>query len=574
MNLKLVFAVTLLSAGNVCAGMSFASGVHASTLRGRVVGADGGAVAQAMVTVRDERDGYAESVFTDDHGEYKLVGGLSGQLNLRVRKPYYRDIVQGIVLVSGQETHSNLTLKRLESDQEISDSLPALFHFDRISFQATGPFDRANFQRDCLTCHQLGNAHTRLTLPPEGWDAIVKQMHGWLGNFDSSLRQQRAELLSMAFDGRPLSVRPVFPSDPSLSKVKIYEYRLDQAVVPHDADINPNDGHAYIVDEGADQMIIVDLEKHTKKYVPEPSNGSPVGGKFGQPLLFNMAVRRGPHSLALGPDHRYYVTDAFAGGLSVFNPKNAAWEEAYDAGPNSRYSHTVRIAKNGDAWFTVAFSDQVGRFDSKTRRVEVIDLPKMKPVGIAAVTTPYGLDISPIDGTVWYARLYGDKIGRIDPKTKEVVEYDSPVKGPRRIRFDRNGELWVAGFNNGELARISTTPFHAKIYALPTYSPGAVPAPYAVAIDPDTQDVWITEIMTDQLFRFVPSEERFYAYPLPLRGSYTRDLSFTRDGRVCTSNNPVPKAALEGGVLELICIGIDKSGASTSLRYQDKHDKS
>ncbi|HEX7566511.1 MAG TPA: carboxypeptidase-like regulatory domain-containing protein, partial [Bradyrhizobium sp.] len=145
MNLKQAFAVILLSAGNVCTGMSFASGAHSATLRGRVVGAEGGAVAQAMVTVKDERDGYAESVFTDDHGEYKLVSGLSGQLSLRVRKPYYRDVVQGIVLFSGQETHSNQTLKRLESDQEISESLPALFHFDRISFQATGPFDRANF---------------------------------------------------------------------------------------------------------------------------------------------------------------------------------------------------------------------------------------------------------------------------------------------------------------------------------------------------------------------------------------------------------------------------------------------
>jgi hypothetical protein len=31
-------------------------------------------------------------------------------------------------------------------------------------------------------------------------------------------------------------------------------------------------------------------------------------------------------------------------------------------------------------------------------------------------------------------------------------------------------------------------------------------------------------------------------------------MSFTQDGRACTSNNPLPQAALEGGVMELICI--------------------
>ena len=39
-----------------------------------------------------------------------------------------------------------------------------------------------------------------------------------------------------------------------------------------------------------------------------------------------------------------------------------------------------------------------------------------------------------------------------------------------------------------------------------------------------------------------------------LSGTYTRDCSFTEDGKACTSNIPLPVAALEGGVSEPICI--------------------
>ena len=74
--------------------------------------------------------------------------------------------------------------------------------------------------------------------------------------------------------------------------------------------------------------------------------------------------------------------------------------------------------------------------------------------------------------------------------------------------------------------------------------------------------------MTDRIYRFIPGEERFIVYPVPLAGTYTRDMTFTNDGRVCVSNNPIPPPAFEGGILEIICIDTDynpKSEARLSL---------
>ena len=179
---------------------------------------------------------------------------------------------------------------------------------------------------------------------------------------------------------------------------------------------------------------------------------------------------------------------------------------------------------------------------------------------------PYGIDINPADGSIWYSRLFGDKIGRIDPDTLKVQEFDSPVRGPRRMRFNQqDGTLWVTGYSEGRLARLTTSSngFESKVYALPEFAEGYGPAPYALGVHPKTGDVWLNENMTDRFFRFIPEEERFTVYPAPLTGTYTRDFSFTKDGKACTSNNPLPMAALEGGIGEILCIEIMEELPST-----------
>jgi hypothetical protein len=72
--------------------------------------------------------------------------------------------------------------------------------------------------------------------------------------------------------------------------------------------------------------------------------------------------------------------------------------------------------------------------------------------------------------------------------------------------------------------------------------------------------------MLDVVWRFIPGKEEFIAYPMPLRGTYTRDFTFTDKGWACTSNNPIPAAALEGGIPELICIDAGNPGVKVSSR--------
>jgi streptogramin lyase len=272
--------------------------------------------------------------------------------------------------------------------------------------------------------------------------------------------------------------------------------------------------------------------------------------------LFAPTDRHGPHSLDLGADGKYYVTNTGTNSIGVFDPRRRSWEASHRIPPETGavYPHTIRVDGEGIVWFTLAGSEQVGRLDPASGRFTILTLPEVAPGGISGGTQPYGIDVDPTDGTIWYGRLFGDRIGRIDPRTLEIQEHASPVRGPRRMRFDGQGVLWVTGYSEGQLARIEPEGFRARVYDMPAFAEGHRPAPYALGVHPETQDIWINENMTDRIFRFIPGEERFIAYPVPLSGTYTRDMTFTGDGRVCTSNNPIPAPVLEGGVLEVVCI--------------------
>jgi streptogramin lyase len=158
---------------------------------------------------------------------------------------------------------------------------------------------------------------------------------------------------------------------------------------------------------------------------------------------------------------------------------------------------------------------------------------------------PYGIDIAP-DGGVWFSQLNENRIGRIDPETLAVKLWETPFPGPRRLRFDAQGRLWIPSFTTGHIARFDPATEHFEQIALPI-RPLAGETPYALAIHPVTQHVWVCGTNSDSLIRYAPETKRFTVYPLPTRVTYTRELDFDAEGRVWTSNSNSPAWQIERG---------------------------
>jgi len=588
---KRTFAIV----GIVCCMLGTTVHASAATLDGIVTTSSGQPVSGAMVTVFSADRMHKQTVFTDAAGHYLIVVDYDGDLTVRARASNFADQTQKISTSPSQAQTVDLTVGAFESEMDRSDALPASAHLTTLPWR--NEEDRAPFVAQCNYCHQIGNALTRGSRGPESWVQSIEKMEGYMAIVTDEEVERFSKVLSAGFDGKPVEVVQTYDASPELAHAKIEEWLVgDGMSFIHDADVG-EDGKLYGADEGHDVIWVLDRDSDVVQKYPLPESDLPVGGLFsGAALPIGIFTgKHGPHSLAQAADGRFWITTALSATLMSFDPETKAFH-VYEIGEDALYPHTIRIGADGIVWFTVAVSNQVGRFDPKTETFTLLQLPhdgfwrwvtdtffptllryaartprenkhiELSPHKILSgveyddlFNLPYGIDINPKDGGIWYAKLYANLIGHIDPKTLEITEIATPLKGPRRPRFDANGIFWIPSFDESALMRFDPTTGEFKTYPLPTLSPDEYETPYALNVHPQSGDVWMTSNMSDRILRFIPGEERFISYPSPTRVTWLRDLVFTKEGKVCSASSNLPAYAIEDGVPSFICL--DPEGA-------------
>ncbi|HHL43745.1 MAG TPA: hypothetical protein ENJ42_09010 [Hellea balneolensis] len=563
-------------------------GTKSALISGQVKSSGGLPILGAMITAFSENEDQRITVYSDKDGRYKLPVSFVGQLSIRMRTPYFSDIFSEVNITNGSEQVLDFTAQKITDPEELSDSLTASAHLAMIKWPKQA--DRAAFISQCNYCHQIGNSLTRRPRSREEWDAVVNRMEGYLSVITNGEKKSIQSRLYETFDGKPIKAIQTWDMSPKLAFAMVEEWNAgDGLTFIHDADVG-HDGRLYGVDEGHD--IIWELNRKTGEIleVHLPDVDLPVGGKFSG-LALPLGVftgKHGPHSMAETRDGRLWITNSLSSRLMAYTPGENKFE-TYDIAADTMYLHTIRKGPKGRLWFTVVASNQVGVFDPKTEQLDLLDLPangfargltdvmlptlakigawfprknvpiklshyKITGKGRNVFNFPYGIDINPKDGSTWYVKLYANKVGRIDPETLEIEEFDTPKIGPRRPRFAPNGILWIPGFDTGELVSFNPETKAFTRYKLPTLAPNEYETPYALNVHPKTGVVWITSNMSDRIFSFNPKTEEFTSYPLPTRVSYLRDLVFTKDGKICSSNSNLPSYAIEGGFGGFICL--------------------
>lgn len=588
MRVKLTLAALL-------AGLSCQATIAAS-LSGSVSTADGRPVAGAMVSVFSEAKDRRETVYTAADGSYSIRTPFAGKLDVRARAANLQDVRVTLQLAAEQRAVQDFRLERFASAEGRSNALSASAHNAKLSFADAA--DRGAFVSQCNYCHQVGNALTRAPRSHEAWGSTIARMEGYFAMVTAGEARSIGGVLAQGFDGKPVAATHDYGATPELARAKVEEWMVGLPTsFIHDADVGEDD-KLYGTDEGHDKLWILDRRTSRIEEVPLPDIELPIGGKFsGMQLPIGIFTgKHGPHSTAQGKDGRFWITNALSSTIMSFDPQTKAFK-TYPVGNDALYPHTIRVDAEGIVWFTIVASNQIGRFDPKTETMTVLRLPSngvwrwisdlllptileisswlparnvlldlshQKFLGHQVLAFPYGIDIHPRDGSVWYAKLYANKIGRVDPKTLQVTEFDTPMKGPRRPRFDANGVLWIPSFDEGALMSFDTATSKFEAMKLPVLAAGEYEVPYALNVHPKTQDVWITANNSDRVLRYTPATRRFQSYPSPVRVTVLRDLVFTKDGRVCSSQSNLPAYAIEDGVPSFICIdpvGADKDRA-------------
>ena len=156
-------------------------------------------------------------------------------------------------------------------------------------------------------------------------------------------------------------------------------------------------------------------------------------------------------------------------------------------GPN-RHPFSATPDRNGFLWLPFfGRANKIGRLDPNSGTIEEFPVPNKDTAGIHSV-------IPASDGTVWIAEQAANKVGKWDPKTREVTEYqDSYAPGlqgledggsKHTVRVDPTGKVWGTG------VRSTLTAFDPKTREFTHFR--EVLSPYGVEID-NEGSAWFAE---------------------------------------------------------------------------------
>jgi len=543
----------------------------AADLGGTARDASGSPVAGAQVTATHLALRKSTTVFTRADGGYAIAGIESGEYALRARRVGYLDGSVTPVAVAEASRH-DFTMQPVGKEEAIH-QLPSSAWFARVKFP--DPALRAEFTIQCAMCHQQGSTATRIARPEAQWREIFERMNAMGATLTPRLRDKAPKALNAAYQFDAQVREAVLPPPVSgeAAEAVITEWEVGkQTSFLHDIVWDPA-GRVYAVDWIMDKLFALDPATSERMEWDVPRRDVPAGG-----VLRSFATRGrqyyhsmphlSPHSAQIGPDGAVWITLSLGRGLARFDPKGGKFT-LHDQPSAAMYAHTLRFDRSGSIWYTVAMSNHVAHFEPATDSFTLYRLPFRKaserfftttlPFWIWATSTfnmmdlstpdpemlpiAYGIDIAP-DGGIWFSQFNHRRIGRLDPATGEIRTVDTPFYGPRRMRFDSKGMLWIPAYSEGKIYRFNPADESFRPYALPT-GPGDMP--YALTVDKRTDTVWICGTNSDSIIRFEPSGERWTVFPLPRRVTFMREIDVDEEGNVWTSNSNMPAWQIEGG---------------------------
>ena len=532
---------------------------NADTISGKVVDSAGKPMEGVMISAFtvESKKRKSVSVFSQADGSFSIEG-LFYKKYYKVRARLMGQLDEVKRDVKAGDSDLSFSMKPA-TGEDLEDQRTADSGFDMLKW--TSKKDKENYKMYCSYCHQTGSKGWRSPEEPIDWDTMIRRMDGFGGLYKHT-RKTIVQRLVETYSEEAVKKWPAFVPPPAPrgleTKARITEWDMGNKynVMIHDLELGP-DGLVYAVDMSRNAVVTLD-----------PKNGERKEYRFPR-------KSRGPHSIELANDGSMWVTLCNSGEMGRFDLTTKEFTIVSSAeAPAKRgsYPHTLRINPKdpeGLIWYTDAGRNSCFSLHPKTHKVKEYHLLKKGQAvgagkGESRGLTPYGIDFSPVDGTIWYSKLNANRIGRIDPRTPDgdIKEWNPPFRGPRRLHVDQKGIVWVPGFGSGVFGSFDPKTEKWKVYELPN---AENQTPYALNIDPKGY-VWICGTNSDSLIRFDPKTEKMAHFRMPSRVTYTREIEFDEDGNIWTCNSNWPARHFERGYGSIIKLELRDGKLKTARR--------
>lgn len=563
---------------------------------GRVINlADGAPVAQASVVVASNDTELAAglaavTVFTDEDGRFSLESGMLPEgpgYRIQVRKLGYREVAapDGSAAASGEARRIYVEpVGNIAGDAPASAWLAAL----------PAGQDKEVLITSCSSCHQVFSPKMRdyaakieavrggpdgdraalrawrKLVRHEAWRTVVRYMRGkhysvfpiesamsldaidWPTSINADLNffngAQGERVAQYLADNMPPSGDVVhvddYPIDQPLGvtpRTRIREFALPEDALVRELVFAPHSAFLWGADVYRNLILRLDPANGMTKWYPVDFKGS-----------------TGPHTIVPDEEGRLWVSMVDNDQFGMFDPRTETWKlwtlrpsnlpnDASMAG--AAIVHDMSIDdrgylardKQGRIWITLVGTNQMGTLNPDSGEITFNDSNTI--AGLSPINHLIYATVLSADGScAWYSQVNGH-VSCLDTttmKARSTVSFPEGA-GPRRMSRDEAGNLWVAMFGAGQVARIDmATGRLDRTFDLPDRSS----APYAVAWDKRRQCVWVVTANSDGIYRLDPASGAVTTYPLPRRMAYLRQLSISEEtGQLAASYGNYPSGS-------------------------------
>jgi virginiamycin B lyase len=183
-------------------------------------------------------------------------------------------------------------------------------------------------------------------------------------------------------------------------------------------------------------------------------------------------------------------------------------------------------APDGTIWWAGMWADLIGRIDPASGEIREYALPRG--------ARPHTVTADP-EGNIWYTGNGNATLGKLDPRTGKITEYKMPdpaARDPHSAIFDKKGNLWFTLQQSNMVGRLIPKTGEIKLVTMP------VPRsrPYGIKLSADGTP-WVASNGANRLMKVDPETMAVREYPLPDPKTTVRRLAFASDGMIWYVNS-------------------------------------
>ncbi len=189
-----------------------------------------------------------------------------------------------------------------------------------------------------------------------------------------------------------------------------------------------------------------------------------------------------PHNLIIDEQDFIWYAGNRDSHIGRLDPNTGEIKKFMMPDPSVRDPHTLIWDQNGDIWFTAQQSNAIGKLTVATGEIQLIKVPTDR-------ARPYGIVIDS-KNRPWIALFGTNTIGMVD-ENMELKTYPltDEAARPRRLAVTSDDMVWYVDYARGFLGRLNPTTGEVDEWQAPG---SAESRPYAMAVDDDDR-LWFVE---------------------------------------------------------------------------------